>query len=364
MKIINDIKQYAVEEYDEIVEEFTDFFGNKYPDDVILYQFGNTAHPSVSDLDLAIIIDDRRTEASMIRMIIADAKTFVRADERRRYIFTHAILIFPIKTFRYSIYDSNIPNKKHLYGDKIILVEGEKDLQIILDLRLINYATNTLRNYERMRPKSQVGLRDFLKLYSAASHEFESYLACVPVAKNRKKELEDLVSEIKTYRRTIIDESFQQIYDENNMITFLDTIYDEFKYIYIDAMALISQRLTHKLIKEDILFLENRRINKKHLLYIYVGALYGGIFSEKHNCYANVLHHFYPVDISKIYFNQDYVRVIEIQATILLDACRFYQEYEVRIGGPLMCSYCLPKLSYKEKIRFSLQKFLYRLQGL
>ena len=92
--IINDIAHCTIDDYTSIINEFKTFFETKYQGKLSLYQFGNTAHPSVSDLDLAIVIDEETVTNDMVKNIIQDAKNFVQANETRAYIFTHDILIY------------------------------------------------------------------------------------------------------------------------------------------------------------------------------------------------------------------------------------------------------------------------------
>jgi len=99
-------------------------------------------------------------------------------------------------------------------------------------------------------------------------------------------------------------------------------------------------------------------------LYLLTGALYGQVYKEKKHCYAMIYKEMYPVDISYLTVNPDFIQVIQKQADSTLQACSFYKRFGIRIGGPMMCSYCIPKLSKKDKLRFTLQKILYRLQGI
>ena len=359
--IINDIEHYTSKDYDKIVSDFIQFFAAKYGDSISLYQIGSAGFPSVSDLDLAIIIDESKLNEPTIRSIIKDANEFVYQNEARRYIFTHSTLKYPIKTFSYNQYFEYMPNATLLHGQEIPIYTEEKDKMIIDDIMFIIYEANTLRDFERLRAKKHVGLRELLKVYQRAYY----HLSRKSYQQNTSLNIDEMLemsNHAKTIRLEAIHHKLTPEY-QKLLISLFDKLYLMIKSSYHSQMVLLSKKIMSQSIDKDIFVLSNKRLVKKPLSLLYMGALYAREFSQADNCYADIHQLIYPLDISSIQFHPHYVQNIQKQAEILKPVCSFYKRFGVKVSGPLLCYYCTPNITWKSKVRYTIQKILYRIQG-
>ena len=359
--IINDIEQYSTEDYDKIVADFTQYFSSKYGDTISLYQIGSAGFPSVSDLDLAIIIDENRLDEPTIRSIIKDANAFVYQNEARRYIFTHSTLKYPIKTFSYNQYFEYMPNATLLSGPEVPLKTKEKDKAIIDDIMFIIYEANTLRDFERLHAKQNVGLRELLKVYQRAYYHLSrtAYKQNKMLDTTSMRETAEYVKQVRLEATTKILDTKQ----ESFLIALFNDLYITVKHAYFSQIALLSEKIIGQRIEKEVFVLGNGGIIKQPLFLHYMGALYARELRKADNCYADIHHLKYPLNISHLHFNAQYIDNIQKQAEVLKPVCQFYKNYGVKVSGPLLCYYCKPDITWKLKIRYSFQKILYRLQG-
>ncbi len=354
-KIEYDLKHYQLADYEKIVYDFTAFFSKKYQKILSLYQFGNTSHPSVSDLDLAIVINDQAVNPEIIQNIVQDANTFVTANEHRRYIFEHGILIYFKQTFIQRDYIHITPNLYCLYGDE---VERHKtlDTQELMHLHFIAYASNALKNFERVSEMESTGLKNVLKLFQNAYHQFKIIESNLDV--------EAFSSKIYQMRSFAINTKWDSELEQKLLL-----FYNEVDAKLIRAYDLQMDRLSYEVfgekIEDSVYILENERLEKRHRLFIELAAVYAKIFKEEGNCYSMIHQNMFPLRKKSLTLSRPYERLIRKQAQALLPACRLYEKYgATQVLGPMMCYHCSPVISQKRKLIGMLQWLLFRLQGL
>ncbi|GEM_PF-3404130 len=363
MKIIDDLQPVTSAEYRETVEEFTEFFAGRYGDEAALYRFGNRDHPPLSDLDLAIVVDESRSSARRIAGMIADARHFVRADRRRRYLFTHDILIFPRRRFARSMYDISLSEKELLHGRDIPFERpsDEEDEKRVLRLRFVSYATNTMRNFTRVRRLGSIGCRDLLKLFNSAAHLISDWLVLGEEADGESREALTAWSDALGRRRKAF--GTKGCGDREALLRVFEEDARRLELFYDSCMTRLSETVTGERIDRKLWYLENGTLVNKHLFFLLTGALYARIFREKELCFARRHGAMYALKDTKSRFGEAYVSVVRRQAESLKDACRFYYRFGIMTAGPLMCSYCRPELRGRERLRFLVQRGLYRIQG-
>ena len=168
-QIINDLKKLDMDDYRKIIIEFVEQF--KYPK-VTLYSFGNIKHPSISDLDLAIVYDDRLDD-NFVEKIVEKAKKFIVSDEVKKYVFTHDILIYPRSVFRKIKFLHTFQNMKLLCGKEVdILVPSEEQQNIIDKVHFINFTYNALFWLKGIRLQKKITLRQTLLALNSVRHSF------------------------------------------------------------------------------------------------------------------------------------------------------------------------------------------------
>lgn len=361
-KIYYDLEDYVEDDYITIVNDFVDFFASKYGNVISLYQIGSAGFPSVSDLDLAIIIDEKILNKTTIQSIIKDANEFVYKNKARRYIFTHSTLKYPIKTFSHNQYFEYMPSSTLLYGKEVRLETEEIDKPIIDDIMFIIYEANTLRDFERLRKKSHVGMRELLKVYQRAYY----HLSRSSYKQNKNLNVEEMFQMAQYVKKVRLNAS-KKVLDhthENDLITLFNDLYDMVSKSYTNQIALLSKKITGQYIDKEVYVFGSGGLVKQPLFLLYMGALYGKVFEKEGNCYASIHKWIYPLDISSLNFDPAYIKIIQKQAEILNPVCSFYKRFGVKVSGPLLCYYCKPDVTKKTKIRYTLQKQFYKIQGL
>ncbi len=356
-KIIHDIEHYTLKDYQKITNDFINYFSKEYPKSISLYQFGNTSHPSVSDLDLAIVIDEDTFPKEKIQTLIDDAKQFVLENATRRYIFTHGILIYTKITFQGHAYIHFTPNLQLLFGNEI-KQENIHNLSELWDLRFVSYASNTLKNFERINKKEQIGLRDILKIFQNVYHQFS-----ILEIKGHSPKNECLSEKIKQKRWEALQDWSEK--KEKEVLHFYYEIYEELKKYYFQYMDTLSIKMFSTQMTNKIFVLENKHFEKRHALFIELAAVYGKIFQEEANCYAKVHQTMFPLRKKNHHLHESYEILIRKQAQVLLPACQLYKKYSAtQVLGPMMCYHCSPILSKKQQIIAIAQKLLFRIQGI
>jgi hypothetical protein len=360
-QIVDDIQKYSADDYRTIINDFVTFFSLKYGNKISLYQIGSAGFPSVSDLDLAVIIDELKVDQTTMQAIIKDANEFVYQNEARRYIFTHSILKYPVKTFAYRQYFEFAPSVTLLYGDEVALKTREEDRDLIDDLMFIVYEANTIRDFERLWKKKTVGLREVLKVYQRAYYHFQR----ASYAQNRNMDTSEM-SRISEYAKQIRLEATHKTLDkkyETSLIALFDELYKVLRLSYRNHMGLLSEKITGKRFDREVFVFGSGGIVKQPLFLLYMGALYAREYAKARNCYADIHRLMYPLDISGITFDPRFVQMLAKQAEILEPVCSFYRRFGTKVSGPMLCYYCRPEVSWKLRVRYALQKQLYRLQG-
>jgi hypothetical protein len=357
--ITYDLKPYTIDTYQLIIDEFTAYFSQNYRDMLSLYQFGNTSHPSVSDLDLAIVIDEKACTPIVIQKIINDAKDFTQANEERRYIFEHDILIYTYKSFSMHSYIHFTSNLNLLYGTPIKLSTISHE-EALWDLRFISYATNILKNFERIEQKKTIGLRQVLKILQKTYHEFK-ILEQFDLSKiNNKKKISNEIKQMRSDAAKVWSKETEQ-----NLLTFYDHLHQKFKILYEEHMSKLAIKLFHSKFNKSIIVLENNHFEQRDQLFIELAAHYAEIFRDENNCYAKIHQKMFPLHKQIHTLDPIYEQLIRKQAQALLPACQLSRKYgATQVLGPMMCYHCSPLLNTKQKLVSLLQWCLFRLQGL
>lgn len=359
--IIYDLQRYTIKDYETITKEFIEFFSKKYSTQLSLYQFGNTSHPSVSDLDLAIIINKKTLSTELIHQIVQDADIFVKENEIRRYIFIHGILIYDMKTFSKSDYIHFTPNLQLLYGP-FIKREKIQDISQVWDLRYIAYTTNTLKNFERIHYQKNVSLRMILKILQSSFHSFkiiEDIFNHIPISNSQNT----FSYKIKQMRQKIIQSPWNSK-NEQMLHLFFNELYSKITKENTKQIQKLSLKIFDQEITEYIYIFENGHIEKRHRLFVELSASYARIFAEEGNCYASTHHKMFPLKKVQYPLTLSYEKLIREQAHALLPACHLYRHYgATQVLGPMMCYHCSPILTVKQKMISIAQWILFRIQG-
>ena len=360
-RIIDDIEHYTAEDYAVAVNHFVTFFSKKYGDRVSLYQISSASLPSVSDLDLAVIIDESKVDDATIRSIAHDTRTFVYQNDMYRYIFTHALLKYPLQTFAYKHYFEYISSNTLLYGKEVKCHISVSDKSVIDDMNFLMYGANTLRNFERLQKKRVVSMRELLKIYQRAYHDLslESYDQNSDLDTVKMRQMSEYA---KQMRRSAIEKPLDTQH-EKDLITLFEELYTLVKRSYQSQMVLLSEKITNRKYDREVYVLGKGGIVKQPLFLLYMGALYARELEKASNCFAGIHKVMYPVDISHVDFDPDYVQNLSKQAEILKPVCSFYKKFSIKVSGPMFCYYCQPEISKKQKLKYGLQKILLRLQG-
>ena len=361
-RIVNDLQHYGHEDYETIVGEFVALFGRKYPDVISLYQIGSAGLPSVSDLDLAIVFAEPEPDPATVRRIVSDADAFVRADAARRYIFTHAILKYPRPVFAANPYFVYMPEATLLYGDEVPVTVDPRDRETIDDMMFLMYEANTMRDFERIRRKRTVGLRELLKVLQRAYYHLSrtSYRQNPEVSHDR---LRARSAEAKRLRAEAVRQPLDTELERRLMREF-DDLYRCVSGAYRSQTALLSEKMTGRRIEREVAVLGSGGLVRQPLFTQYVGALFAREFSAAESCYAQVHAARYPLEITHVAFRPRYVSFVRKLAEVLRPVCRFYERYGSKVSGPLLCYYCRPRLRRSERLRFALQRRIFRIQGL
>lgn len=361
-RIINDIQPYSVKDYQSITNEFTAYFSQKYKEKLSLYQFGNTSHPSVSDLDLAIVIDEETISENVIQNIVQDSDDFIKANTVRQYIFIHGILIYSKKTFSMAQYIHFTSNLHLLAGEPVPRIDIV-NIQALEELHFIAYDTNVLKNFERIVDKKEVGLRRILKVLQNAFHEFR--ILEKEDEQSQNIENKELYSERIKQMRSWAYQTEWNREAEQKLICFVDEVFIKLKDMHVVELDKLSIKIFGEKIAGSVYVLENGHLEKRHRLFVELAASYTRIYKEERNCYAQVHKKMFPVKKEQFKLTEPYEALIREQAKALLPACRLYKEYgATQVLGPMMCYHCSPVISIKQKFVGMAQWVLFRLQGL
>ncbi|OAQ19841.1 hypothetical protein [Thermosulfurimonas dismutans] len=348
-QIINDLKKLDMDDYRKIIIEFVDEF--KYPK-ITLYSFGNLKHPSISDLDLVIVYDDRLDD-SFVAKIVEKAKKFVVSNEVKKYVFTHDILIYPKSIFRKIKFLHTFQNMKLLCGKEVdILVPSEEEQSIVDKVHFINFTYNALFWLKGIRLQKKVYLRQTLLTLNSVRHSFV-FLKKIYQDSNLIKWI-DILGEVRQDYSLIYKISFHEL--EEIFFEYLQKFLARFLRKWIDFSNL------DKLINKKILVLHGRRMIAVPSLSIIHGASYCKCCPEnKQSIYWKIHRSLYPINNFTIK-DRNYKGVLRHQMEAAMEFEVLYRKFRIKPLIPLMCNYCTPVMTKKQKIRSLLNSFVVKIQ--
>lgn len=115
MKLYDDILKLDIQDYYEARDNLIKFLCKNYNIRSI-YQFGDIKNPSISDLDLLIIINGGHTDIYSIKNSI---KNFISRDRKMKYIFFHQPIVINFELISFINLYHTLKNLKLVYGEYI-----------------------------------------------------------------------------------------------------------------------------------------------------------------------------------------------------------------------------------------------------
>ena len=348
-KIINDIKKLDMNDYRKIIIEFVEQF--KYPE-ITLYSFGNIKHPSISDLDLAIVYDDCLDD-NFVEKIAEKTKKFIVSDEVKKYVFTHDILIYPKSIFRKIKFLHTFQNMKLLCGKEVdILVPLEEQQSTIDKVHFINFTYSAFFWLKGIELQKKVGLRQILLALNSVRHSLV-FLKKIYQDSNLIKWI-DILEEVRQDYSLIHKISLHEL--EEIVFEYLQIFLARFLRKWIDFSEF------DKLINKKVLILYGKRIIAVPGLSIIHGASYHKCCPKnKQSIYWKIHRSLYPIN-NFIIKDRDYENVLRCQMEAAMEFEVLYRKFQIKPLIPLMCNYCVPVMTKKQKIRSLLNSFLVKIQ--
>lgn len=348
-QIINDLKKLDMDDYKKTIIEFVEQF--KHPK-ITLYSFGNIKHPSISDLDLAIVYDDRLDD-NFVKRIIEKARKFIISDEIKKYIFTHDILIYPESIFRNIKFLHTFQNMELLYGKQVDLLIPSEDQQSIIDkVHFINFTYNALFWIKDIRLQKKVYLRQTLLALNSVRHSFIFFNKIYQ--NSHLVEWIDVLEEVRQNFSLIRKISLQEL--EKIVFECLQIFLANFlrKWIYFFGLD--------KLINKKIFVLYGKKIIAVPGLIILHGASYCKCCPEnRQSIYWKIHRSLYPIN-NFIIKDKNYESVLCCQMETAMEFEKLYRKFQIKPLIPLMCNYCAPIITKKQKIRSLINSLVVKMQ--
>jgi len=347
--IINDIKKLNLEDYIKVLEEFIGEF--KYFE-VSLYSFGNIKHPSISDLDLVIVYDDN-LDKETIAKIVKKAKDFTISSKKKKYIFTHDILIYPKSLFNKIKFLHTFQNMKLLYGNSIDILTPSKEQQDILEkIHFLNFTYNALFWIRDIKLQNKIYLRQLLLALNSVKHSFiflnkifhtSTLLNWIDILEKVRQDFR-LAEKIKLSELERIIFEYLQEFLEN-------VVKDWFSFPNID-------KFKHK----KFLIIYRKKFFPIPALILLHGASYWKCCPEYRKfSYWKIHNLLYPIDNFSIK-NEIYKHILKCQMNVAIKFEKLYKKFGIKPLVPLMCNYCEPNISKKRKISLAVNNFILKMQ--
>lgn len=347
--IINDIKKLSLSDYKKVIEEFVKKFKHS---EITLYIFGNIKHPSISDLDLIIVYNDYLKD-DFVEKIVKKAKNFVSSDDIKKYIFTHDILIYPKSLFKKIKFLHTFQNMRLLSGKEVDISIPSKEQQDLIDkVHFVNFTYNTLFWIKKIEQQKKVYLRYLLSALCSVKHSF--------VFLNSISQNSELIRWIEILEK--VRENFNSIKEislkELEMVIFkyLNKFLTKFlnEWIYFPNFS--------KYINKKVLILRGKKLFLVPALILLHGASYWKCCPEYEKfIYWQIHRYLYPVN-NFVIKNDDYKTVLKYQMDTAIKFENLYKKYHITPMIPLMCNYCAPIMTKKQRISLLINNFMIKIQ--
>ena len=347
--IINDIKKLSLSDYKRVVKEFVEEF--KYPE-ITLYMFGNIKHPSISDLDLIIVYNDYLKD-DFVEKIVKKAKYFVKSNAVKKYIFTHDILIYPKSLFKKIKFLHTFQNMRLLSGKEVDISIPSRGQQDLIDkVHFVNFTYNALFWIKNIEQQKKVYLRYLLSALHSVKHSF--------VFLNSICQNSELIRWIEILER--VRENFDGIREIS--LKELETVI--FKYLNEFLTKFLNEWIYSPNLSECIskktLILHGRRLFSVPALILLHGASYWKCCPEYEKfVYWQIHRYLYPVN-NFVIKNDDYKTVLKYQMDTAIKFENLYKKYYITPMIPLMCNYCAPIITKKQRVSLLINNFMIKMQ--
>jgi hypothetical protein len=157
--ILFDIQNIDLSAYEKIIGEYVDCFSRSKR---VLWigQFGSTAAPGISDIDLILVCEDE-----YCRPLSIDTREFVERSALRRYLFFHPVSVVPRSAVKYLFYFHPLDGLRSLWGNTALLEECEPPDEVICLFRAVLWNSDCWTRALWQCQQDNVSLRKIL-LYS------------------------------------------------------------------------------------------------------------------------------------------------------------------------------------------------------
>ncbi len=352
MKIINDIQQYTLDDYEETINEFISEFGQ---DGISLYKFGNIRHPSISDLDLLAVIDDKITDEQLLQKF----KRFHIANEKRRYLFFHGVFILRKSQFKLIKYFHTVQNLKCIYGEELEVEEISKEIRETVEkVNFLNFSFFIIFGLRKLLTSKQSGLRSILLLLNNAKYSIEYLAESYPC-------LKELSNSLNSVRTELTKESYSDKNFKNNLKKLIKvTSVNLEKYYFEYADNILEEIIFPKnRIQKYTLFFASRFFIKLPTLLIYHGASYAKVFDNPKSIYKLIHEKKYPVSEFDISDNT-YRDVMKKHMEVVYSAEQDLKRHKLECMLPLMNSFQPPIITFKVRMIFLMAQFFTKISNI
>lgn len=347
--IINDIKKLSLSDYKKTIIEFVEEF--KHPE-ITLYMFGNIKHPSISDLDLIIVYDDHLKD-DFIEKIVKKARNFVNSDDIKKYIFTHDILIYPKSLFKKIKFLHTFQNMKILSGKEIdISIPSKKQQDLINKVHFINFTYNTLFWIKNIEQQKKVYLRYLLSTLYSVKHSFVF--------------LNSIYQNLELIKWIEILEKVRENFNDIKKISLKELGMVIFKYLNKFLTKFLKEWIYFpnfsEYISKKVLILHGKKLFLVPALILLHGASYWKCCPEYEKfIYWQIHRYLYPVN-NFVIKNDDYKTVLKYQMDTAIKFENLYKKYYIKPMIPLMCNYCVPTITKKQRVSLLINNFIIKMQ--
>lgn len=124
VKLINDIKQYTINDYEKIESEVIVFLKSNFKL-LSVYNFGSISSPSISDIDLLVCFEEPITKLEVIKQRF---RQFV-VENNYEYFFCHDPIFLNKEIFKYLPLFHTVSNFNKIYGKELNYEQGNYEYE-------------------------------------------------------------------------------------------------------------------------------------------------------------------------------------------------------------------------------------------